>query len=255
MSRSNPTENSPNPATRWYEWNGEKGLVRYYDKATKTTVEVGADFTFLLLDQLVSVGGWHKYSDVSIYSNAIKDVRAEVLVVKTKKDGIIANGLYKDIKERVQAVDGHYEAQLYIAYKQADDTLAIGCLRVKGAALHAWAEFAKAHRDTLYTKGVRINGYTEGQHGRVIYRVPIFLSVPVSDATNTAAVALDKTFQAWLKGYLGRTTTEQAEEPVNDSQEQEYDVDDVDPVAALAPVRGADARMRPSTMDISDVPF
>ena len=36
MSRSNPTENTnPNPAVRFFEWNGEGGAVRYYDKTAK----------------------------------------------------------------------------------------------------------------------------------------------------------------------------------------------------------------------------
>ena len=36
MSRSNPTDNTPNPAVRWFEWNGEQGGIRYYDKDKKT---------------------------------------------------------------------------------------------------------------------------------------------------------------------------------------------------------------------------
>lgn len=210
MSRSKPDANEPNPSQRWLEWDGSKGVVRYYDKDTKQNVVVGSDFVFLLLDQLGGVGGWHKTSDCAMYSNAVKDVRSGVLVVKTKKDGIVAEGLYKDIKDRVNAMGGYYEAQCYVGFKREDGTLAIGCLRFKGAALHAWAEFAKAHRADLYEKAVRINGYTEGKKGQIVYRVPILASMAVSPATNTEAVALDAVFQKWLEGYLGRSTSEQA---------------------------------------------
>lgn len=212
MSRSNPNENNPNPSQRWYEWNGEKGLVRYYDKTTKKNVEVGTEFTFLWLDQLAGVGGWHKASDSSIYSNAVKDIRSEVLVVKAHKEGIIAEGLYKDIKDRVNSVGGYYEAQCYIAYKTEAGALAIGCLRFKGASLNAWVEFSKANRDDLRSKAVRIVGFTEGTHGRVVYRVPTFATHPISTITDAEAVALDAKFQKWLSGYLKRTTSEQVEQ-------------------------------------------
>jgi len=210
MSRSKPDANEPNPAVRWFEWNGEKGLVRYYDKATKKNVEVGSDFTFLLLDQLSSVGGWHDASDSSIYANAVKDVRSGVLVVKAHKHGILAEGLYKDIKDRVNAAGGYYEAQCYLGFKAEDGGLLIGCLRFKGAAMHAWAEFAKAHRSELYEKAVRITGFTEGQKGRVIYRVPVLSLVDVSSVTHQQAVGLDAKFQRWLEGYLARKTSDQA---------------------------------------------
>lgn len=210
MSRSKPDANDPNPATRWFEWNGEKGLVRYYDKAAKTNIDVGADFTFLLLDQLGSVGGWHKASDSAIYANAVKDVRSGVLVVKAHKHGILAEGLYKGIKDEVNAAGGYYEAQCYIGYKAEDGGLQIGCLRFKGAALHAWAEFCKAHRTDLYEKAIRITGFTEGQKGRVIYRVPVLSLVDVSSITHQQAVGLDAKFQRWLEGYLSRTTSDQA---------------------------------------------
>lgn len=68
MSRSNPQDTAVNPSTRWFEWNGETGVVRYYDKAAQRTVDVGDDFTFLLLDQLGCVKGWHEPSKSSIYS-------------------------------------------------------------------------------------------------------------------------------------------------------------------------------------------
>ncbi len=80
MSRSNPNENgNPNPSTRWFEWNGEHGLVRYYDKQAEQQVEVGDDFTFMLLDQLGTVKGWHDASDSGIYANEVKDTRQDVL--------------------------------------------------------------------------------------------------------------------------------------------------------------------------------
>lgn len=212
MSRSNPQENgTPNPATRWFEWNGENGVVRYYDKDKKENVDVGADFTFILLDELGSVRGWHDASQSGIYSNEVKDTRADVLIVKAFKGGTLAEGLYKEIKDRVNAVGGQFNANCYIAFKNGGGQLALGSLRFKGAALGSWMEFRKEHRSDLYSKGVRIHGFTEGKKGRITYRMPVLSLVDVTPATNDAAIALDARLQEFLTGYLKKTKRDQVD--------------------------------------------
>lgn len=211
MSRSNPTENStPNPAARWFEWNGEQGVVRYYDKATKKNVDVGSDFTFILLDQLGSVRGWHDASDSGIYSNEVKDTRQEAMVVKSLKGGTLAEGIYKDIKLQVNSVGGQFVANCYIAFKH-EGALAIGSLRLKGAALGTWMEFTKANRADLYKKSIRINGFTEGKKGRITFRMPVLSLKELSPATDAQAIALDATLQEFFAGYFKRTKVEQVE--------------------------------------------
>lgn len=218
MSRSNPHEGSPNPSARWFEWSGSRGVVRYYDKDKKENVEAGDAFTFMLLDQLGKVGGWHDASDSGIYSNEVKDIRQELLVVKSFKGGILAEGLYKDIKDRVNAQGGHFVANLYIAFK-LDGILKIGSLRFKGAALSAWMEFVKANRSDIYKSAIQITGYTEGKKGSVTFRVPTFKLITLSAGSNDAAVALDKELQDWLKGYFSRTSGDRAEHAPADAHE------------------------------------
>jgi hypothetical protein len=221
MSRSNPHVNAPSPAVRWFEWNGELGNVRYYDKDAKKNVDVPLPFTFLLLDELASVRGWHDASNSGIYSNEVKDTRTDILVVKAFKGGTLAEGLYKAIKDRVNNMGGQFVANCYIAFKQ-NGGLAIGSLRIKGAALGAWMEFRAANRSGLYEKAVNITGYTEGKKGRIVFRVPTFELKDVSNETNLQAVALDKTFQAWLENYFSRRTSDQSEAPAEDAGSAEY---------------------------------
>lgn len=227
MSRSNPTTHISNPATRWFEWNGEVGEVRFYDKALKTSINVGPHFTFLLLDQLGSVGGWHDASTSSIYSNEVRDTRQETLVVKAFKGGTLAEGIYRDIRDRVAALGGQFVAVCYLAYKTPEGALALGAIKFKGAALNAWVEFTKAHRADLYTHAVAINGYTEGKKGRIVFRVPNFTLVNVSDATQEAATKLDVQLQTYLTGYLSRTTHDRVE-PSHVSDESFVTDDDYD---------------------------
>lgn len=227
MSRSNPSVNAPNPAVRWFEWNGETGVVRYYDKDAKKNVDVALPFTFLLLDELASVRGWHEASESGIYSNEVRDTTKDLLVVKSFKGGILAEGYYKAIKDRVNTQGGQYVANCYVAVK-LDAGLTLCSFRFKGAALGAWMEFRKANRGSLYERAVRIVGFTEGKKGRVVFRVPTFELRDVSRDTNEQAITLDKTLQTYLDGYLQRKTHDQAA-PVNgDTAEESGDHDFTD---------------------------
>jgi hypothetical protein len=211
MSRSNPNENgNPNPAQRWFEWNGEHGSISYYDKDQAKSIDCGSDFTFMLLDRLGSVRGWHDASNSGIYSNEVKDTRQEVLVVKSFKGGTLAEGVYKYIKDKVNSQGGQFVASCYIAFK-LDEKLSIGNIRFKGAALGAWMEFEKANRSVLYKKAIGIRGFTEGKKGRVTFRVPVLKTADISADTDAAATALDRELQEFLKGYLAKNKREAAE--------------------------------------------
>jgi hypothetical protein len=221
MSRSNPTDNTPNPCTRWFEWGGSSGSISYYDKEKKENVDVGNNFVFILLDELACVKGWHDASDSGIFSNEVRDTKKDTLLVKAFKGGILAEGFYSNIRDRIVAQGGHFVQNCYIGYKNGND-LALGSIQFKGSALNAWVEFKKACGSTIangksikdiYAKAVKISGFTEGKKGSITYRVPQFSIVPISLETDSAAVKLDETLQAYLTSYLARTKTEQVSKP------------------------------------------
>lgn len=221
MSRSQPSSNNPNPTTRWFEWDGSNGVVRYYDKEAKKNVEVGKDFTFILLDELATIKGWHDASDSGITSNEIRDSRAEPLVVKSFKGGVIASGFYNAIKDRVAAAGGSFTTNLYIAFMGADG-LKLGSLQFKGASLHAWVDFVKANRADIYKKSVQIKGSNKGKKGNIKFETPALLIREITEKTNIAATAIDAELQEYLKGYFKRTRSDQArggQNPEDESQE------------------------------------
>jgi hypothetical protein len=220
MSRSNPNDNAPNPAVRWFEWNGEDGVVRYYDKAEKQNINLPLPFTFLLLDELASVRGWHELSKSGIYSNEVKDTRTDLFVVKAFKAGTLAEGLYKEIKDRVNNLGGRFVSNCYVGFKNGGG-LEIGSLRFKGAALGAWMEFRKANRNRLYDSAIAISGSTAGKKGRITYQMPVFELKTISPESNSKAVELDKQFQSWLEGYLTRTTHDRVVPPVDDAEQED----------------------------------
>jgi hypothetical protein len=224
MSRSNPSDGIANPSTRWFEWAGgeDGGFITWYDKDAKQDVKVPLPFTFLVLDELATIKGWHKPSTSSIYANEIRDTRQEVLVVKSFKGGELASGLYASIKDRVKAVGGKYAASIYIAYREGE-ALRLGNLSLKGGAGSAWMDFKKAagskkddsgkSMKAYFLDAVRIVSFEQATSGGTTYRVPVFALAPVTDATNKAALALDTELQAFLADYLKRPKGEAVKAP------------------------------------------
>jgi hypothetical protein len=212
MSRSNPTENTPNPCQRWIEWSGSKGEFKYYDKEKKQTISIPDGFTFIMLDQLATVKGWHDASESGIYANEVWDIRQDVLVVKAFKGGVLAEGPYRSIKDKIVSVGGHFVSNVYCAIK-IDGELALAAVQFKGAALNSWVQFSKENRASLYKMAVRCKGFDTGKKGKVEYRTPIFNVMEISPETDAKAIELDKTLQAYLKSYFSRTKTEQVVNP------------------------------------------
>lgn len=242
MSRSNPTQNARNPSTRWFEWHGSKGQINYWDKETKRRVDVALPFTFLMLDELATVRGFHEPSNSGIFANEVRDTRQETLLVKAFEGGEIASGLYATIRDRVKAHGGYFQASCYIAYKDGD-ALKIGNLGFNGAALQAWSEFKK-RTNGLYDGAVSIVGYEDRTKGATKYRIPTFALRATSAETNAAAVALDTELQTFLAGYLKQPRTEQAAKPAAPHVDDEQP-----PMPDEAPVAAGDG------FEDSDIPF
>lgn len=190
------------------EWAGDNGKVTYYDKSKKENVDMGNKLTFILLDQLATIKGWHDASSSGIYSNEVKDTRKDPFIVKAFKGGVLAEGLYGNIRDRVGNQGGNFYTTLYVAFRDGEE-LKIGALQVKGAALREWMEFSKTARADLYKKAIVINGSKEGKKGAITYFTPVFALKDVAPDTDEQAMRLDMALQSHFKQYFSRPTTEQ----------------------------------------------
>ncbi len=212
MSRSNPTNEIANPSKRWFEFSGKNGVIKYFDKDKKENVELKLPFTFIVLDSLATVKGWNDPSDSGIYANEVRDITKEPLIVKSFKGPQIAEGFYRDIKDKVAASGGHFVTSMYIAYTEAN-VFSIGNIQFKGAALNAWVVFSKANRSAIMKQAVVITGYTEGKKGAVTFKIPTFALREISPSTEETANDLDKELQEYLNSYFSKKkVVEQAEE-------------------------------------------
>jgi len=226
---------TPHPCGRWIEWNGETGGFRYYDKTDKTNKPLALPFGFIVVGKTATVKGWHEASESGIMANEVADTTRDPFVVKSFKGGPLASGFYREIKDRVAALGGHYTSNIYLAYKSGAE-MVLGCLQLKGAALMAWSDFEKAHRAEIWSKAVKVATFAEGKKGKVIFRTPVFEIVGLSKESDDAAGVIQEKLKTFHAEYFKRTTTEQpapaAHEPADDSgdlprAEREPDPEDV----------------------------
>lgn len=229
MSRSNPTEIIPNPATRFFEWQGGKGTLRYYDKEKKENVEVTIPFDFILLDRLSTVKGWHDASESGIFANEVRDTRNETMLVRAfKMKEPIAEGFYSQIKDRVKAEGGKFVLNCYVAYTGDDGELQLGAIQFHGAALSAWMDFEndKENRPFVYKKGIQIAESKSGKKGGIKYEVPVFKFLDLPVEVNDKATEIDsQILQPYLQNYFKRSKHEQA---VTDEREDRTDSPEYD---------------------------
>lgn len=256
MSRINPTNRLENVSQRFFEWNGEHGQIKFYDKAKKENVLLKDGMTFILLDELSTIKGWHDPSESGIYSNEVRDTREQTFLVKAFKGGPLAEGLYSAIKDRVGAVGGYFVSSNYIAFREGEKLL-IGAIQFHGAALRVWMEFKKESKGELYKQAIKIKGFTEGKKGKIVFRVPNFFLVKLSEDTENEAGKLQEEVQTYLKAYfarrVGERITSAAAEPGEGAQpdargwhDQEPPEDDERPVSGP---------LAESPIEDDDVPF
>lgn len=188
-----------NPATKFLNWKSNDQQFSYYDKEIKENVAVPLPFKFLVLDELHTISGWNDATSSGIYSNEVKYISKEIMTVKPFKGNEIAKGLYKEIKERVQAAGGHYVKSIYIML--VDGTLAN--IQLKGSAVQAWGDFTQKSRARLSDEWVEVSSAKEGKKGAVKFYVPEFKYINSLTAKESGhADLVFNVLEAYLKAYL-----------------------------------------------------
>lgn len=212
MSRSNRVD-AVNPANRFFEWKGGEGELTYFDKSigeNGEVVQVEFPFRFMVLDVLAGAAGgitvngqYQKY-----WSNAVRNTKKQQLIVRSK-GGTVARGYYEDIRGR----DGiKFQQSIYIAFREGEGELQIGCLKLTGAALGAWFDFRKVQKD-IYAGAISIDGRGEKEtNGVTVFYRPVFSHVAtVSEESEAQAVELDKHLQEYFTMYFSNAAIEEVE--------------------------------------------
>jgi hypothetical protein len=188
-----------NPATKFFDWKSNDKCFSYYDKEEQKNILVPLPFKFLVLDELHAVKGWNDATSSGIYSNEVKFISKEPMTVKPFKGNEIAKGLYKDIKEKIQAAGGHYVKSIYIMLEDG----ALANIQFKGAAVQKWGEFTAKTRTRLADEWVVVDGVIDGKKGAVKFYTPDFkFEKSLSDSEADLADSAFDTLEAYLTTYL-----------------------------------------------------
>lgn len=244
MSRSQPEIS--NPASHFFKWSGSKGELAWYNKDTKENVPVKLPFEFLVLDQLSTITGYSEQDGSGFWSNEVKATSAQPLTVKTKR-GVVATGLYGEIKDTIKSKGAKFASSVYIAYREGKDWH-IGNLQVSGAALSPWIDLAGAHK--LDNGKVVLTGSTEGKKGATVYQIPTFEYTNATEAEDKAAIALDKDLQAYLLHYFA--TTQSNFEPEDDGVEIVSRIDDSETLATPQQLKDFEDRKQKAGIEKPD---
>jgi len=215
MSRSNQTE-VVNPAKRFIEWKGSKGIFSYYDKEKEENVEMPLPFTFIVLDTLSTIKGYSDSAGSGFWSNEVRNTTKDKMTLRNK-DGVVAEGLYQEIKGHRDATGAKYSQSVYIAYFEGKD-LVIGNIQIMGAALNAWIDFRGGN--DIMKGAVTVKDKVEGKKGATVYQIPVFEMKELSAETEAKAIELDKELQSYLSEYLGGSYTKEQEDAMHGEEEE-----------------------------------
>ena len=203
MSLSEPRQ--VNPAQKFIEWSGSKGQFYYYDKESSQDVFFDKTLYIVPLDELSTIKGFHKQSESSIYSNEVKNITQERLIVKSFKGGLIASGLYNDIKGKLEG--GKFGKSVYCALiSDKGENLELVNFQFTGSSLGSYID-AKINVDNGNV--VSLSSSTEElKNGNTVYFAPKIKKHEVRSDILKKCVEMDRELQYYLKAYFGRTHEE-----------------------------------------------
>jgi hypothetical protein len=205
MSRSNQNEGKKNPSTRWFEWASKLKTLSYWDGDKKENVAVELPFTFLVLDELNTISGFHNEDNSRILANEVRNLKTEPLVIRTHKRHL-TTAFYDEVKGHK---DYRFAKSIYVAYYD-DSELKLGNIKLLGSAFTAWVDFSKANK--IYEGAVTISRADKKKNKAVEFFVPHFeIKKAVSEETEEKAKELDRTLQAYLSSYMEETSVDATE--------------------------------------------
>lgn len=222
MSLSNPRQ--VNPAKKIIEWSGSKGKFYYFDKERGEKGEnvYFEDTIYIVpLDELSTIKGYHDQSNSGIYSNEVKNISKDKLIVKAFKGGLIASGLYSEIKGQLEG--GKFAKSVYAAMisgNKENTSLELVKFIIHGSAFGTWID-AKINIDSGDVVSLSPS-IEELKKGTTVYFAPIIKKYKKREDILAKCIDMDKQLQEFLNGYFENPEIE--EENINVEKSTNSDV-------------------------------
>lgn len=166
-----PEKKNTNPAAKFLEWKSDDKCFAYWCREKKENVKVELPLQFVILEHYHTVKGWNDDSESGISANEVWSIGTEKINVRSFKGGQIAEGIYKDIRERIRGAGGHYARSIYAVTSD----LEIINISLKGSGVSSYSDFINDFGDHNFTKNwIKVSGAKDLKKGKVSYSVPIF---------------------------------------------------------------------------------
>ena len=201
ISHKTETSKSSNPTSKYLDWKSNDKAFEYYDKNAGEKVKVGLPLKFVFLQHYHTVKGWNDSSESGIYSNEVFYIGSEPMTVRSFKGGVIAEGLYKDIKPTITNAGGKYHRSVYVMLE--DGTLAN--LSLKGAVVSEWSDFMEKNKNLVDGQWVEVNSAKEQKKGSVKYTTPEFtMGKNLTAKQSGQADEVASQLKDYLDGYFNK---------------------------------------------------
>ena len=206
---------SSNPTSNYLEWKSNDKAFSFYDKQSGQNVKVELPFKFLFLQNYHTVKGWNDASSSGIYSNEVFYIGSEPMTVRAFKGGVLAEGLYKDIKTAITNAGGKYHRSIYVMLEDGS----VANISLKGAAVRQWSDFMEANKNLVDNQWNEVNDANEGKKGSIKYSTPNFvLGKSLSKADSSKADDVANELKTYLDAYFNKDNNapKEEEEPMLD---------------------------------------
>lgn len=204
--RGETQETSKNPTNRYFEWNSTNKTFKYWNAEKKENVLVKLPFTFLVLDQKNTVGGFSEKENTGIYANEVVDMATEEMTVFAGKTKLMS-GIYGEMKDAIKSAGGKFCKNVYISYKDGKE-YKIGVIKMMGSAIGPWFDFTTDNN--AESGAITVATTTAEKKGSNKYNSPVFTAVIASNDAEEAAIGL----ASELGSYFASKTPVKAEEKV-----------------------------------------
>lgn len=217
------------PVTKYLTWSSENKCFSYYDREKKENVNVKLPITFIHLDELSAIKGWHDASSSGIYSNEVRSTKNQELNVRSFKGGELVKGIYQDIKLRIASFGGHYVCSLY-AFMDGE----VVNISLKSSSLMVWSDFSKENRKSFAGTTIQVASFTDGKKGAVKFSTPLFtLGKPISLTDNEKSEEAYTLLQAYIKARSASAESTTNESATAVPALHEYNIERYDAVHEL----------------------
>lgn len=192
---------SSNPTSKYLDWKSNDKSFSYYNKEAGENVKVGLPFKFVFLQHYHTVKGWNDASNSGIYSNEVYYIGSEPMTVRAFKGGVIAEGIYKDIKPAITNAGGKYHRSVYVMLEDGS----IANLSLKGAVVKEWSDFMENNKNLLDNKWVEINSAKDQKKGSIKYTTPEFtLGANLTAKESSLADSVASELKTYLDTYFNK---------------------------------------------------